>query len=161
MRLALGVEHPIVKEQAGVGSYQRDGTEMLVTGGEEVDHDGALGRRVVTWIAETIDRRQQLGCIDGHRLALIRIGPYRSQRVLLEVTGALRIYTAAMGESSPHFHGHLVPRYAGMPKGAIGWAVFDLERAAKAGEIMPDVAEVERVSRAFASALEQTPPPAP
>jgi diadenosine tetraphosphate (Ap4A) HIT family hydrolase len=26
------------------------------------------------------------------------------QRVLLEVSGALRIYSAAMGESSPHFH---------------------------------------------------------
>lgn len=83
------------------------------------------------------------------------------QRVLLEVTGALRIYTAAMGESSPHFHGHLVPRYAGMPKGAKGWAVFDLERAAKAGEIIPDVAEVDRVARAFASALKQSPPPVP
>ena len=83
------------------------------------------------------------------------------QRVLLEVTGALRIYTAAMGESSPHFHGHLVPRYAGMPKAAKGWAVFDLERAAKAGEIMPDLEEVDRVTRAFASALEHSPPPVP
>ena len=40
------------------------------------------------------------------------------QRVLLEVTDALRIYTAAMGESSPQFHAHMVPRYAVMPKGA-------------------------------------------
>jgi diadenosine tetraphosphate (Ap4A) HIT family hydrolase len=83
------------------------------------------------------------------------------QRVLLEVTGALRIYTAAMGESSPHFHGHLVPRYAAMPKAAKGWAVFDLERAAKAGEIMPDDTEVQRLTLAFASALLQSPPPSP
>lgn len=83
------------------------------------------------------------------------------QRVLLEVTGALRIYTAAMGESSPHFHGHLVPRFATMPKDAKGWGVFDLERAAKAGEVTVDAAEVARLTRTFAAALEQSPPPAP
>lgn len=83
------------------------------------------------------------------------------QRVLLEVTGALRIYTAAMGESSPHFHGHLVPRFAAMPKAAVGWSVFDLERAAKAGEITSDPAEVERLTRDFAAALQRDPPPAP
>ena len=83
------------------------------------------------------------------------------QRVLLEVTGALRIYTAALGETSPHFHGHLVPRYATMPEQARGWAVFDLERAARAGEVSLDPAHVERVTRAFARALERNPPPAP
>jgi diadenosine tetraphosphate (Ap4A) HIT family hydrolase len=83
------------------------------------------------------------------------------QRVLLEVTGALRIYTAAMGESSPHFHGHLVPRFAQMPREAKGWAVFDLERAAKAGEIQSDAAEIERMQQAFREALRQAPPPAP
>ena len=83
------------------------------------------------------------------------------QRVLLEVTGALRIYTAAMGESSPHFHGHLVPRYAQMPKDAKGWSVFDLERAAKAGELQVDAAEVARIRLAFEDALRREPPPAP
>ena len=34
------------------------------------------------------------------------------ESVLRDITGALRIYTVAMGESFPHFHGHLVPRYA-------------------------------------------------
>jgi diadenosine tetraphosphate (Ap4A) HIT family hydrolase len=83
------------------------------------------------------------------------------QRVLLEVTGALRIYTAALGESSAHFHGHLVPRYEHMPKNAKGWAVFDLERAAKTGEVPVDGAEVARLTRAFAEALAHDPPPAP
>src|SRR6185369_15958604 len=55
------------------------------------------------------------------------------ERVLEEVTSALRIYTAAMGESHPHFHCHMVPRYAEMPKGAKAWGVFDLQRAAGAG----------------------------
>src|SRR5688500_943099 len=53
----------------------------------------------------------------------------RLERVLEEVSGALRIYTAALGEAHPHFHAHMVPRHADMPRGAKGWAVFDLERA--------------------------------
>ena len=81
------------------------------------------------------------------------------ERVLEDVTGALRVYTAAMGESSPHFHAHMVPRYAKMPKDAKGWGVFDLERAAKAGEIPVNSGEVERVTAAYRSALLATPPP--
>jgi diadenosine tetraphosphate (Ap4A) HIT family hydrolase len=81
------------------------------------------------------------------------------QRVLLEVTGALRIYSAAMGESSPHFHCHLVPRYASMPSGAKGWPVFDLLRASIAGEVPVDLAAVERANEAFLRALVEAPPP--
>jgi diadenosine tetraphosphate (Ap4A) HIT family hydrolase len=82
------------------------------------------------------------------------------QRVLLEVTGALRIYTAAMGESSPHFHAHLVPRYATMPKDAKAWGVFDLQRAAAAKEIDVDEPAASRIARAYADALRSAPPPA-
>jgi diadenosine tetraphosphate (Ap4A) HIT family hydrolase len=81
------------------------------------------------------------------------------ERILEEVTGALRIYTAAIGESSHHFHAHMVPRYASMPKNASAWGVFDLERAAKAGEISVDPAEVIRVSEAYQAALLASPPP--
>jgi diadenosine tetraphosphate (Ap4A) HIT family hydrolase len=79
------------------------------------------------------------------------------ERVLENVTGALRVYTAAMGESSPHFHAHMVPRYATMPKDARAWGVFDLERAAKAGEISVDLAEIARVSGAYRAALAAEP----
>jgi diadenosine tetraphosphate (Ap4A) HIT family hydrolase len=81
------------------------------------------------------------------------------ERILEEVTGALRIYTAAIGESSHHFHAHMVPRYASMAKNASAWGVFDLERAAKAGEISVDPAEVIRVSEAYRAALSASPPP--
>jgi diadenosine tetraphosphate (Ap4A) HIT family hydrolase len=83
------------------------------------------------------------------------------QRVLLEVTGALRIYLAAMGESSPHLHAHFVPRYATMPKDAKAWGVFDLQRAAAAGEIAVDEAEAARVAGAYRDALVASPPPHP
>jgi diadenosine tetraphosphate (Ap4A) HIT family hydrolase len=81
------------------------------------------------------------------------------ERVLEQVTGALRVYTAAMGESSPHFHAHMVPRLATMPKDAKAWGVFDLERAARAGEIAVDLVEVARVNAAYARALAEDPPP--
>ena len=82
-------------------------------------------------------------------------------RVLEEVSGALRIYLAAMGESSPHFHGHLVPRYPSMPRDAKAWGVFDLQRAAAAGEVVVAEAEVTRIVDAYGQALRAAPPPVP
>ena len=81
------------------------------------------------------------------------------ERVLEEVTGALRIYTAAMGESFPHFHAHLVPRYAAMPGDAKAWAVFDLYRATQQGEVPVDEAETARIAAVYGEALRQNPPP--
>ena len=83
------------------------------------------------------------------------------ERCLEEITGALRIYTAAMGESHPHFHCHMVPRYPETPKGAKAWALFDLQRAAAAGEVTVDPAEVARISERYRTALAANPPPAP
>jgi len=83
------------------------------------------------------------------------------QRVLEQTTGALRIYTAAMGESHPHFHAHMVPRTSQMPKDAKAWGVFDLQRAAGAGEITVDPAEVTAAVDRYRAALRAEPPPAP
>ena len=81
------------------------------------------------------------------------------EKLLEDVTGALRIYTVAMGESFPHFHGHMVPRYATMAKDAKAWAIFDLQRASIAGEITVDEAEVKRITLAYREALVKNPPP--
>ncbi len=81
------------------------------------------------------------------------------ERVLEQVTGALRIYTAAMGESFPHFHAHMVPRYERMPNDASAWAVFDLYRATQQGEVSVDEEEAARVAEAYAAALAASPPP--
>lgn len=82
------------------------------------------------------------------------------QRVLEQTTGALRIYTAAMGESHPHFHAHMVPRTPAMPKDARAWAVFDLQRAAGAGEITVELADVALAVDRYRAALRAAPPPA-
>lgn len=81
------------------------------------------------------------------------------EKVLEEVTGALRIYTAAMGESFPHLHAHMVPRYAQMPDDAKAWAVFDLQRRSAAGEVTVDQAEVERIIGEYRARLAANPPP--
>ncbi|HJO81771.1 MAG: hypothetical protein QGG34_00500 [SAR202 cluster bacterium] len=81
------------------------------------------------------------------------------ERVLEQVTGALRIYTATMNESAPHFHCHMVPRGETMPNDVFGWDVFDLLRATGAGEVSVDTAEVARITEAYRVALAESPPP--
>jgi diadenosine tetraphosphate (Ap4A) HIT family hydrolase len=74
----------------------------------------------------------------------------RCTRALAAVTGAERIYTAALGEKVRHLHVHLVPRGDDAPR---GFALFDRQRAAQAGEVVVDPAEVARVSAGFAAAM--------
>ncbi len=71
------------------------------------------------------------------------------QALLLRVTGAARIYTAALGEKVPHVHVHMVPRYDPPSEGALGWDLFGLERRAAAGEFVVAEADVARVAQAF------------
>ncbi len=100
-----------------------------------------------------------LAHFDDREAAAIGPALRHFERVLEQVTGALRIYTAAMGESSPHFHAHMAPRYATMPRDAKAWSVFDLQRAVGAGEVAIDRAEVQRVSDAYRHALATLPRP--
>lgn len=75
-------------------------------------------------------------------------------RIVERETGALRVYIAALGEADPHFHTHLVPRYAELPDGRKGFSVFELQRLAQQGEFEVDVdatqAMLERLRRALA-----------
>ena len=96
---------------------------------------------------------------DDREAAVFGVALRHFEHVLEQVTGALRIYTAAMGESHPHFHAHMVPRYATMPRDAKAWSVFDLQRAVGAGEVSVDRAAVARVSEAYRQALAAAPRP--
>jgi diadenosine tetraphosphate (Ap4A) HIT family hydrolase len=80
------------------------------------------------------------------------LGPIlrRCHRALAAATGAPRIYVAALGELVPHLPGHRVPRFDDGPR---GFALFDRQRAAQAGELAVDPAEVARISAAFAAAM--------
>ena len=95
----------------------------------------------------------------GSRRATLLRGEGDVYLYLEDVTGALRIYTAALGESFPHLHAHLVPRYAKMPNDVKAWGVFDLHRATEAGEVEVDENEVAEVARRYSDALARYPPP--
>jgi diadenosine tetraphosphate (Ap4A) HIT family hydrolase len=69
----------------------------------------------------------------------------RFAHILREVTGAVRIYTASLNESTPHFHCHLLPRLCSMPNNAIGFQAFGLSELARRGEVRADPAEVQRI----------------
>jgi diadenosine tetraphosphate (Ap4A) HIT family hydrolase len=58
-------------------------------------------------------------------------------QAIIDTTGALRVYLASMTEVTPHFHAHLVPRYAGGPE---GWEAYKLKEQAKVSP--PDVSDV-------------------
>lgn len=79
--------------------------------------------------------------------------------VLLELTGALRIYMSVVAENNPHFHTHLIPKHAVMPDNATTFDVFKLAGSIRAGRISVDAEEVERVNRDLRKALEVDPPP--
>ena len=56
------------------------------------------------------------------------------EQKLEELTGALRIYTVAFGESTAHLHAHLIPRYAGLAPGASEDKLFEGYAFGIAGE---------------------------
>ena len=79
---------------------------------------------------------------------------------LERVTGALRIYVVAFGESVPHMHAHLAPRYAKMPNDAVAWSLSDTFRQVAAGDLPgADQTDVDRVIAEYRAALEADPPP--
>ena len=108
-----------------------------------------------------IARRHAVGLVglDDEEAAGLGLLLRHLERVLLAVTGAERIYSAALGEREPHFHLHMVPRYQVMPRDARGFAVFDLQRAAQTGELEVPTVEIARVAEAYRAALRATPPP--
>ncbi len=69
----------------------------------------------------------------------------RFERILRDVTGALRIYTGSLNEGNPHFHCHLLPRLSTMPNNAIGWQAFGLSDLARRGEVRADPEDVQRI----------------
>lgn len=59
--------------------------------------------------------------LTGAELGDLGLTIKRIHQGLLKATGALRIYSVSMTESTRHFHAHFVPRYADGPKGWDAW----------------------------------------
>src|SRR6266852_4599417 len=56
---------------------------------------------------------------------------HRLERIVREVTGAVRIYTASLNEGIKHFHCHILPRMTEMPNDAKGFQAFGLSDLAR------------------------------
>jgi diadenosine tetraphosphate (Ap4A) HIT family hydrolase len=90
------------------------------------------------------------------------------ERLLLEITQAERIYTVLIGETGPHLHAHLIPRYSDTQLAEMGvsvelggaMGVFDLYRAVQAGSHpAADAAHVARVVAQLKARLAEEPLP--
>lgn len=82
-------------------------------------------------------------------------------RILEEVTGAPRIYIVAFGESAPHMHSHLIPRYSDLPPEHTAFGVADLMREVTNGTLtgVPNQDALAMAAR-ISDALKVSPPPA-
>lgn len=81
-------------------------------------------------------------------------------RALEVVSGAPRIYTIALGESYPHMHAHLVPRFTDLPDEHVAMGITDLFRAVGSREIEGATeAEMLSISEALRQYLTANPPP--
>ena len=81
-------------------------------------------------------------------------------RALEVVSGAARVYTIALGESFPHMHAHLIPRYSDLPDEYIAMGITDLFRAVSSREIKGVAdAEILSISEALRRSLAENPPP--
>ncbi len=81
-------------------------------------------------------------------------------RTLERVTGAERSYVVAFGESFPHMHAHLIPRYGALADADVAWGIADMFRQITAGERpgAPE-AEVMQTIESYRRALAEDPPP--
>jgi diadenosine tetraphosphate (Ap4A) HIT family hydrolase len=82
-------------------------------------------------------------------------------RAVEQASGALRVYFVAFGESTPHMHAHLIPRYEKMPKDLVAFGVADIMRGVPKGEIpAADPAQVSAFITKLKQSLTKNPPPA-
>ena len=153
------MKHPTYQQACGICQANAAG-DALFENGLWLIRRMPKGTGVPGWVM-LCSQRHVAGIAHFDDAEAANFGPAirHFERLLERVAGALRIYTAAMGESFPHFHAHLVPRYAKMPKDAKAWAVFDLYRATQAGEVAVDEGETARLAQAYREALLRDPPP--
>jgi diadenosine tetraphosphate (Ap4A) HIT family hydrolase len=96
-------------------------------------------------------RRHVAEPADWNEAEAASFGPtlQRLERIVREVTGAVRIYTASLNEGIQHFHCHILPRLAEMPNGAKGFPAFGLSDLARKGEVRANPDDVTRVLAAI------------
>jgi diadenosine tetraphosphate (Ap4A) HIT family hydrolase len=101
------------------------------------------------WLVLTSERHARAWYdLSGGELAAL--GPLAARVMAAQraALGAEHVYAFAIGDLLPHFHLHLVPRFAGTPERLRGRRCFE----GRAEDMLPE-AEVARAARAVAAAL--------
>ena len=76
------------------------------------------------------------------------------------MTGGCAFAASGSGESFPHLHAHLIPRYPDKPE-THAWSIADHYRATASGEAdMADPADVAAMNTKLKAMLKANPPPA-
>jgi diadenosine tetraphosphate (Ap4A) HIT family hydrolase len=105
------------------------------------------------WLVLTSERHAR-GWYDLAPEELAALGPLAARVMAAQRSGlgAEHVYAFAIGDLLPHFHLHLVPRYASTPDRLRGRRCFE----GRPEDALPD-AEVARAARAVAEALARHP----
>jgi diadenosine tetraphosphate (Ap4A) HIT family hydrolase len=103
------------------------------------------------WLVVTSERHARAWYdLPPEELAALGGVAARAMRAQREALGAEHVYAFAIGDLLPHFHLHLVPRYAGTPHRLRGRGCFE----ARPDDALPSwqvVAAVESLRRALAA----------
>jgi diadenosine tetraphosphate (Ap4A) HIT family hydrolase len=126
-----------------------------------VRHMPAKGAPLAGWLMFHTQRHVQ-GPAHFTDEEAVAFGPVlrHISRKLEEVTGAPRVYLLAFGESFPHMHAHLIPRYSDLAPEYTAFGIADLSRAVMSGA-EPGISEEDALAMAakLREALEADPPP--
>jgi diadenosine tetraphosphate (Ap4A) HIT family hydrolase len=74
-----------------------------------------------------------VGDLTDAEAAAVGVATTRLAAVLAAAAGAVRVHTAVVGTGTPHFHQHLLPRYADTPADVPWHAVDEWEGARRGG----------------------------
>jgi diadenosine tetraphosphate (Ap4A) HIT family hydrolase len=101
------------------------------------------------WLVLTSERHAR-GWYDLAPGELAALGPLAARVMCAQraALGAEHVYAFSIGELVPHFHLHLVPRFADTPERLLGRRCFEGRKE----DMLPD-GEVERAVRDVAAAL--------
>lgn len=111
--------------QVAAGEHPTPGGGVLRRGGFLV-HAVAAPSPLAGWLVITSERHVR-GLYDLDAAELAQLGPLTAEvmRAQRQALGAEHVYAFAIGEVLPHFHLHLVPRFADTPERLRGRRCFE------------------------------------
>jgi len=94
---------------------------------------------------------QCLGDLTDQEASALGVAVNQASRALREVEGAAHVYAFVFGDSVPHLHVHLAPRYPGTPQELFGLGAVGIQRSQKVRRGAAD--EIDRVCDRLRAAL--------